>query len=93
MPPFHIEANLFDNRESRLDHIGAGQGQPQLLRDMEPMDCERFLQSFCQAADRARIEMHQFVMQSIQCLLGGSILLERVSRIQFSGYRRFLLVG
>ena len=92
MPALHIKANPFNDREGRFDNVGAGQGQSQLLRNVEPMDCQRFLQPFRQAAGRAGIEMHQLVMQPFERLPGGGVIFERVSGIQFPGDRRFLLI-
>jgi hypothetical protein len=88
MPAFHIEANSFHDGEGRLDHIRAGQRQAQLWQNMQSMNGECFLQSLGQTAGSARIEMHEFVMQSVQHLPGGSVVLERVGRVQLPGHRR-----
>src|ERR1700745_934273 len=45
-----------------------------------------------QTAGSARIEVHEFVMQSFQRLPGASVLFQGVGRVQLSGHCRLLLV-
>ncbi len=51
--------------------------------------CNRkcFLRPFGQAAGGAGIEKHQFVLQPFQRLLGGSIVFQRVSRLDGSRFQ------
>ena len=70
MPAFDVPANGFDNGEGGFDHVGAGQRHPQLLRNMKPVNRQGFFQTFGQTARRARIQMHQFAVQSVERLSG-----------------------
>ena len=71
VPALNVTANSFDDGESRFDHVGAGQRQPQLLGNMQPVNGQRFLQPFGQTARRTRIEVHELLMQSIERLFGA----------------------
>ncbi len=56
------------------------------------MNGQGFFHSFGQTARGARIQMHEFAMQSVQRLFGSSIVFERVSRIQLLGNDWLILV-
>ena len=57
------------------------------------MHRQGFLHPFAQTPRRTRIEIHQFAMQLVQCLLGGGIVFHCVSRIQPFRDSWLLLVG
>ena len=82
MPAFHVEANCLHDGEGRLDHIGAGQSLPELHRKLKAMHGQRFLHPFLQTSRRARIEIHQFAVQSVQRQFGRIIVFQRVGRVQ-----------
>jgi hypothetical protein len=93
MPTLHVLTNSFDYGESRLDHVGAGQCLPQFQGNVDTINRQRFFQSFAQAARRARIQIHQFAMQSLQRLFGRRIVFPRVSLVQLSGHQGLVLVA
>ena len=93
MPPLHVGANPFDDRERRLDDVGAGQRLARLWGNVEPMQGQRFLQSLTQAPGRTRIQIHQFAMQRAQRLLGRVIVFQSIGGIQFPCHQGSLFVG
>src|ERR1035438_8649570 len=66
VPAFHVLANLLYNRERRLDHIGAGEGLPELRWDVKPVHGQGLLHPFAQAPRGTRIEIHQFAMKHVE---------------------------
>ena len=47
---------------------------------VEPMQSQGFLQSFGQTPPRARIQIHQFAMQPVRRLPGGSVVFQPAGR-------------
>jgi len=72
VPALHVPANRLDNGEGRLDDVRACHRLAELHRKMKPVNRQRFLQSFCQAPCRAGVEIHQFPMQNVQCVLAAA---------------------
>ena len=57
------------------------------------MHGQRFFQAFSQAPGRAGIQIHQFAMQLCQRQLGGSVIFQRVRRVQLLGDQGLLFIS
>src|SRR5580704_5934018 len=69
------------------------QGAAQLRGHAQAMHGERFFHAFLQAAGGARIQLHQFAMQSIEGALGVGVFAHGVSVLQFLFDRRLMFLG
>jgi hypothetical protein len=66
LPSFDLRTDLRYGGKPRLNRIGAGQGITQPRRQAQIKQRQRFLKTLNQAGSRARVVLHQFVMQSVQ---------------------------
>src|SRR5262245_26944572 len=73
-PAFDVAANGLDDREGRLDHVGAAQSAAKLIWNTQLVNRECFLQAFFEAASCARVQLHQLTMQLVESALGLRII-------------------
>ena len=57
------------------------------------MNSERLVHAFAQTPRRARIEIHQFAMQSVQRLFGCVVIFHRVGRVQLLRDQRLVFLA
>jgi hypothetical protein len=93
VPAFHVLANLLDNGERGLDHVGTRHGLSQLQGQVQTMHGQRLFHPFSQAPRRTRVQIHQFAMQRVQRLLGRGVVFQRIGRVELRRHGRLLFLG